>query len=1544
MRTYWAFASLFALAFVSVAGVGSAAPSFNAEFIYLQDPGFPNCHCSSIIQLQNGDLLCAWYGYSGSEKGTACEVRYSRKPAGSDTWTAPQSVIWDPLPNGDRTQGNVVLWQDPNGKVWCFYDVRTAVEWATTQLKYTSSTDNGHTWSAPVNMAGELGWNVRCHAFAASNGNWILPAYSDVNDNGAMFISTNQGASWSLSGTLGNPGDPSVIQPSVIERSDHSLRALLRKWGAPLNIHESYSYDYGWTWTYPAPISLPNPQSSVEQAKLANGHVVLIFNNTISGRTPLSAALSTDEGATWTAIRNLETVAGEYSYPSIIQTADGRIHVTYTHQRTHIKHVVFNEEWLAAGDPSAFRTLTSAAQAAIVTDNTSWTVPEQKAAAWLHDEIVARTGMNVPVVDHSAFTPSSGVTAFLVGRAGHHALIDALRPSLSLPAEGFHLEMMTSVGNPYVICAGADNRGTLYAVGKCLRKMNYASARLIVPSLNEESSPQNTIRGHQLGYRETNNTIDKWDVPQFEQYFRDLLIFGINSVELIPPRSPSNPAQGPLMVRTPWDMNLQLCSLCNEYDLKVWMWLPAEVDLTNPTLRAQLLADRTALFAACSRIDAVFVPGGDPGSNTAANLVSYCQDLATALRSYHPNAEMWISNQKFSFADRDWFYNYLQTVQPTWFNGLVYGPSSPDLLANTRAQVPAQYGVRHYPDITHCVRSQYPVPEWDHAYALTEGREPINPRPVAEAHICTVFDDYIDGAVTYSDGVHDDVNKAIWSARLWDRNASVWETLEDYNRYFFSNEFGEGLVTDILNLEGNWVGSVRTNSGIDTTLANWQAMEAVASAGTLANNWRFQEGLFRACYDAYVRARRIEAASLEQTAYNQLAQARSVGANTAINNALATLASQDGSGVGAALRARIMELGEDLNTTIGMQMSVPLYGASGSERGAVLDFLDEYLNNRIWLENELNAILGLGNETDKLAGITRLIGWEMGGPDGFYEDLGNGAEGKEPHLIHAKTWEEDPGDLLTVADAFDWNKYLSARLSWRQAAATDVVPLEMNFDGLDPAADYTVKTTYGYGANFSLDADGVRIHNGFNMLDPPRQYEYAIPQGLTADGKLTLSWQMAGTSVGVGEVWLERTNPHLIINDGATYATSATLDLDLWARNPREMQFQYPGSGGWTAWEPFSFTKQVTVTAPDGTVQVDFKVRYTDMTVSGTYSDTIILAATPLTAEAGANKTIAPSGSTTLDGAASGGLAPYTYSWSPTTGLNNPNIAQPTASPATTTTYTLTVHDSLLQIATDTVTVTVATDDAAVVSSAVPASTLRNRAAGIQITMQNTGTTTWTAAAGYALSSVNPNDNTTWGLNRVQLSPSDSIAPGQSKTFAFNITVPNSATYLTGPLHCDWQMINGSTRFGAVSSNPVTVYTFYDVPPTETYWKYVEAIYTAGLTAGCGADSQGRALYCPNNTTTRAMAAVYLVRATGKSVLMSPTPRFADVGPGLSYYGHVERLGDPSSWYDAGNPCLVPPTAGCAISPPRYCPDDLVTRAMVADKASCPPPNESGAA
>jgi hypothetical protein len=128
--------------------------------------------------------------------------------------------------------------------------------------------------------------------------------------------------------------------------------------------------------------------------------------------------------------------------------------------------------------------------------------------------------------------------------------------------------------------------------------------------------------------------------------------------------------------------------------------------------------------------------------------------------------------------------------------------------------------------------------------------------------------------------------------------------------------------------------------------------------------------------------------------------------------------------------------------------------------------------------------------------------------------------------------------------------------------------------------------------------------------------------------------------------------------------------------------------------------------------------------------------------------------------------------------------------------------------------------------------------------------------------------------------------------------------------------------------------TFEDVPRSAGYWRHVEALYRAGITSGCGVDGQGRLYFCPSNTTTRKEAAVFVVRAAGKTELNRPTPTFSDVPSDKPWYGYVERLADSDSWYDAGNPCLGPPTQGCGSNPPYpppvYCPEALVTRAMVA--------------
>jgi len=132
-------------------------------------------------------------------------------------------------------------------------------------------------------------------------------------------------------------------QPTVIERKDGSLFVMMRH--KPI-IMQTISKDGGKTWSQAVPSVLPNPNAAIAMTRLKNGHVVLVFNNTQSGRSPLNIARSLDDGRTWEKPLTLEPNPGEYSYPCIIQTSDGRIHISYTYRRYTIKHVEINENWL----------------------------------------------------------------------------------------------------------------------------------------------------------------------------------------------------------------------------------------------------------------------------------------------------------------------------------------------------------------------------------------------------------------------------------------------------------------------------------------------------------------------------------------------------------------------------------------------------------------------------------------------------------------------------------------------------------------------------------------------------------------------------------------------------------------------------------------------------------------------------------------------------------------------------------------------------------------------------------------------------------------------------------------------------------------------------------------------------------------------------------------------------------------------------------------------------------------------------------------------
>jgi uncharacterized protein affecting Mg2+/Co2+ transport len=216
----------------------------------------------------------------------------------------------------------------------------------------------------------------------------------------------------------------------------------------------------------------------------------------------------------------------------------------------------------------------------------------------------------------------------------------------------------------------------------------------------------------------------------------------------------------------------------------------------------------------------------------------------------------------------------------------------------------------------------------------------------------------------------------------------------------------------------------------------------------------------------------------------------------------------------------------------------------------------------------------------------------------------------------------------------------------------------------------------------------------------------------------------------------------------------------------------------------------------------------------------------------------------------------------------------------------------------------VATDNASFVSQSVAASMAKGQGYSVSVRMQNTGSTTWTSAAGYKLASQNPADNTTWGTSRVNLPAS--VAPGAQVTFTFNVTAPSTA----GTYNFQWQMIReGTALFGAASTNvAVSVQRFSDVLPSHPYYAYIDRIAQLGVTVGCTA-----ATYCPDDLVTRDQMAVFIERVLGAFNPPAPSGQsFVDVPPSHWAYSFI------------GDFATRGITVGCATG--YYCPGSTVTR------------------
>jgi predicted neuraminidase len=309
------------------------------EFIYDKAP-FPQCHASTIAETPKG-LIMAFFGGT-RERHPDVEIWVSRKE--NNKWTAPVSVASGVVNDTLRyPTWNPVLYQVPGGDLLLFYKIGPSPSTWKGWMK--SSKDNGLSWSEARALPEGFIGPVKNKPVLVGNNKLI--AGSSTEDNGWRIhfeITTDWGKTWKMIGPINDGKTFKAIQPSILIHKNGNLQILARSQDRA--VLESWSSDNGETWTALAKTTLPNNNSGTDAVTLKDGRHVLVYNHikdpndgAKGPRTPLNVSYSND-GKTWYAALVLEdSPISQYSYPSVIQSADGMLHIVYTWRREKIKYV-----------------------------------------------------------------------------------------------------------------------------------------------------------------------------------------------------------------------------------------------------------------------------------------------------------------------------------------------------------------------------------------------------------------------------------------------------------------------------------------------------------------------------------------------------------------------------------------------------------------------------------------------------------------------------------------------------------------------------------------------------------------------------------------------------------------------------------------------------------------------------------------------------------------------------------------------------------------------------------------------------------------------------------------------------------------------------------------------------------------------------------------------------------------------------------------------------------------------------------------------------
>ena len=365
------------------------AQTFFETLIFPLQP--QHAHASSIVSLPNGDILAAWYQGSGEREADDVKIMGARLKKGSNEWSHP-FLMADSYGLPDC---NPVLFLNNQKKLFLVWIAVQGHKWEYSLLRYRTSVnyndDGAPAWnwqdnilltpndsfaietavkfnqlvenrSGPAAFAPKydemiieaskdpakrsIGWMTRIKPLILNNGRILLPLYSDGFSMSLIAISDDDGSEWYPSLPIVGRGN---VQPALVQKKNGNIMAYMRDNGdEPNRVQISESADLGQSWSAAQKTNIPN-EASVEILALNDGRWLFVGDDEDDGRYRLSIYLSDDEGITWKWKRTLENVPkgeGSFSYPCLIQTGDGMIHISYSYslgkKGESIKYVVID--------------------------------------------------------------------------------------------------------------------------------------------------------------------------------------------------------------------------------------------------------------------------------------------------------------------------------------------------------------------------------------------------------------------------------------------------------------------------------------------------------------------------------------------------------------------------------------------------------------------------------------------------------------------------------------------------------------------------------------------------------------------------------------------------------------------------------------------------------------------------------------------------------------------------------------------------------------------------------------------------------------------------------------------------------------------------------------------------------------------------------------------------------------------------------------------------------------------------------------------------